>query len=156
MLACFNDIPKTILIKICLSFPGDVLTALVLSTWSPSFITRIIACFIKQYLGWCLTLISMEYFHTRCPEKNGPQFLFNFSACKHSCRLGHISFELIDNLIFWHLIPPYTAYFFLATNISHFKGDSLLTGLRTMGYYYLLEKLWFPDIGGWFTLHLAY
>ena len=36
---------------------------------------------------------------TGCPEKNAPQFLLNFSGCKHARRLGHNSLERhIDNV----------------------------------------------------------
>ena len=33
---------------------------------------------------------------TECPEKNGPQFLLNFSGCKHARGLGHNSLERWD------------------------------------------------------------
>ena len=34
--------------------------------------------------------------HTGCPEKNAPQFLLNFSGCKHARRMGHNSLERWD------------------------------------------------------------
>ena len=40
--------------------------------------------------------ISQEAKSTWCPEKNAPEFLLNFSGCKHARRLGHNSLERWD------------------------------------------------------------